>query len=279
MPHAVKAIESSAFFAELLKKHLGFTPVVDKGYLLKGRLAPVLNKYKLHDIDALIKTLRESGSSELLNDVLDAMTIGETYFFRDESSFKDFHKTILPLVLNAAGERKSLRFWSAASSTGQEAYSLAMSLRDSPGYGKEWRAEILGTDISGAAIEKASSATYTHFDLQRGVSEDMRKRYFTQAGEDAWQLNSDIRSMVTFRKSNLLQPLENGQLFDMILCRNVLIYFDNSTKEQVLNNLCQRLAPHGLLMLARTDAITGLKHKLHQVAGLTNTFSVNAPVK
>ncbi len=279
MPRGVKATESSAFFAELLKKYLGFTPAPDKGYLVKGRLTPVLHKYRIDTVDDLIKKLRESAAPDLLNDVLDAMTIGETYFFRDDSSFKDFHQTILPTLLKAAGDRKNLRFWSAASSTGQEAYSLAMSLRDAPGYGKEWRAEILGTDISGAAIEKASSATYTHFDLQRGISDALRKRYFTQVGDDAWQLSHDIRSMVTFRKMNLLEPLDSGPLFDVILCRNVLIYFDKPTKEQVLNNLCQRLVPHGLLILARTDAITGLKHKLHQVAGLTNVFSVNAPTK
>jgi chemotaxis protein methyltransferase CheR len=185
------------------------------------------------------------------------MTTNETFFFRDKIPFEHLRDTVLPLLLKARANRHTLRIWSAACSTGQEPYSIAMCLKENASLLSGWRIEIVATDLSQEVLEKSRAGIYSQFEVQRGLPIQMLVKYFTQSGE-IWQVNPDIRAMVQHRQLNLLQDFSQLGRFDVIFCRNVLIYFDQETKIDVFERLNKAMEPDGMLMLGAAESVVGI---------------------
>jgi chemotaxis protein methyltransferase CheR len=188
--------------------------------------------------------------------VVEAMTTNETFFFRDKIPFDHLKEAVLPALIQARAARRSLRIWCAASSTGQEPYSIAMLVKETPAL-SGWRVEIVGTDLSQAVLEKSKSGVFSQFEVQRGLPIQMLVKYFKQTG-DLWQLNADIRAMVQHRQLNLLQDFSPLGKFDIIFCRNVLIYFDQNTKASIFERLSRQLEADGALALGAAESVVGI---------------------
>jgi chemotaxis protein methyltransferase CheR len=189
--------------------------------------------------------------------VVEAMTTNETFFFRDKVPFEHFRDTIMPEVLKARAARRSVRIWCAAGSTGQEPYSLAMSLKEMGAALAGWRVEIIATDLSQEVLEKAKAGIYSQFEVQRGLPIQMLVKYFKQSGE-LWQINPELRSMVQHRQLNLLHDFSALGAFDVVFCRNVLIYFDQDTKINIFNRLARSMETDGFLVLGAAETVVGL---------------------
>ena len=185
------------------------------------------------------------------------MTTNETFFFRDKVPFDHFRDAIMPEVLKARAARKSIRIWCAAGSTGQEPYSLAMSLKEMSAALAGWRVEIIATDLSQEVLEKSKSGIYSQFEVQRGLPIQLLVKYFKQNGE-FWQINADIRAMVQHRQLNLLHDFSQLGMFDVIFCRNVLIYFDQDTKINIFGRLAKTMEADGFLVLGAAETVVGL---------------------
>jgi chemotaxis protein methyltransferase CheR len=244
------------YLRKLLKDQSGLDLSVDKQYLIESRLLPLSRKAGLSDISELVQKLK-GGSASLIAQVVEAMTTNETFFFRDKVPFDHFRDTIMPEILQARASRKSIRIWCAAGSTGQEPYSLAMCLKEMSAALAGWRIEILATDLSQEVLEKSRAGIYSQFEVQRGLPIQMLVKYFRQTG-DIWRINADIRAMVQHRQLNLLNDFSQLGTFDVIFCRNVLIYFDQDTKINIFNRLAKANEPDGFLVLGAAETVVGL---------------------
>ena len=243
------------FLRKLLKERSGLDLSADKQYLVESRLIPLARRAGLPGIPELVAKIK-AGAEALTSDVVEAMTTNETFFFRDKIPFDHLRETILPALVQARASRRSLRIWCAASSTGQEPYSIAMCVKEFAGLAG-WRVEILATDLSQEVLEKSKAGLYSQFEVQRGLPIQMLVKYFTQTGE-LWQLNADIRAMVQHRQLNLLQDFSHLGTFDVIFCRNVLIYFDQDTKASIFDRLSRMLEPDGVLALGAAESVVGI---------------------
>jgi chemotaxis protein methyltransferase CheR len=244
------------FLRKLLKERSGLDLSADKQYLVESRLIPLARKAGLPGLPELVQKLK-NGADALTSDVVEAMTTNETFFFRDKVPFDHLKATIVPELLQARAARRSLRIWCAASSTGQEPYSIAMCLKEFGAALTGWRVEIIATDLSQGVLEKSRAGLFSQFEVQRGLPIQLLVRHFVQTGE-LWQLNADIRAMVQFRQLNLLQDFSHLGVFDIIFCRNVLIYFDQETKTNVFGRLSRMIEPDGFLMLGAAETVVGL---------------------
>jgi chemotaxis protein methyltransferase CheR len=244
------------YLRKLLKEHSGLDLSPDKQYLIESRLLPLSRKSGLPGIAELVQKMK-GGSSSITAQVVEAMTTNETFFFRDKVPFDHFRASIMPEILQARASRRSVRIWCAAGSTGQEPYSLAMSLKEMGAALAGWRVEILATDLSLEVLEKSRAGLYSQFEVQRGLPIQMLVKYFKQTGE-FWQVNADIRAMVQHRQLNLLHDFSQLGVFDIIFCRNVLIYFDQDTKIGIFNRLARVTEPDGFLVLGAAETVVGL---------------------
>jgi len=244
------------YLRRLLKERSGLVLSPDKQYLVESRLAPVARKAGLASLSELAGQLRR-GDARLTIEVVEAMTTNESFFFRDKVPFEHFRDTIMPALLSARAAQRRIRIWCAAASTGQEPYSLAMCLKEMKGKLAGWRIEILGTDLSVEVLEKAKAGIYSQFEVQRGLPIQLLVKYFSQVG-DTWQLAPDIRAMVQYRPLNLLADFSGLGPFDVVFCRNVLIYFDQNLKIDVLNRLARVTEPDGYLSLGAAETVVGL---------------------
>ena len=217
------------YLRQLLKERSGLVLTADKQYLVESRLLPIARRAGSAGLGDLVHKLKGKHSESLVLDVVEAMTTNETFFFRDKIPFEHFRDTVMPALFAARAEQRRIRIWCAAASTGQEPYSLAMLLREMGGRTAGWRIEIVATDLSTDVLEKAKSGLYSHFEVQRGLPIGLLIKYFSQIGE-TWQIAPDIRAMVQFRSLNLLGDFSHLGVFDVVFCRNVLIYFDQPTK-------------------------------------------------
>ena len=226
----------------------------DKQGVVERRLGPMMRAHDISDLFELTLLIEQSGNKTLIEEAIDAMTTSETSFFRDRAPFEAFRARILPELMAARGRERRLRIWCAAVSTGQEAYSLAMMLDEAARELRGWSLEILGTDISGAAIETARKGIYSHFEVQRGLSTTHLLRYFHRE-EENWRVNDHLRARVAFGQFNLLSsPAELGA-FDVILCRNALTNFAPEAKRGVLERLAGLLAEDGYLFLGDGETV------------------------
>jgi chemotaxis protein methyltransferase CheR len=244
------------YLRKLLKDQSGLDLSADKQYLIESRLVPLSRKAGLAGIPELVQKMK-AGSASLVAQVVEAMTTNETFFFRDKIPFDYFRQSIIPEILKARAARKSVRIWCAAGSTGQEPYSLAMCLKEMESQLAGWRVEIIATDLSQEVLEKSKTGLYSQFEVQRGLPIQLLVKYFKQNGE-FWQINPDIRAMVQHRQLNLLHDFSQLGTFDVIFCRNVLIYFDQDTKINIFSRLCKIMEPDGFLVLGAAETVVGL---------------------
>ncbi len=240
------------YLRSFVHRNAGIKLSEDKQYLIETRLRSVVEAESLGSLDALVQVLSKRVKPTLEAQVIEALTTNETSFFRDGHPFRTIQKKLLPELIEAARPRKQLRIWSAACSTGQEPYTLAMILDAHFPELADWKVEILATDINQQVLERAKQGVFTQLEVGRGLPAIYLAKYFKRAGA-RWKLQSKIAEKVRFRALNLTNPWPSGPKFDMILIRNVLIYFDEPTKQRVLERACARLKPMGLLVLGAAE--------------------------
>ena len=261
------------YLRKYLKDHSGLDLSADKQYLIESRLLPLARRAGLSGISDLVQKMK-GGSAPFNTQVVEAMTTNETFFFRDKVPFEHFRDLIMPQLLSSRANRKTVRIWCAAGSTGQEPYSLAMSLKEMGAQLAGWRVEIVATDLSQEVLEKSRAGLYSQFEVQRGLPIQMLVKYFTQVGE-LWQINADIRAMVQHRQLNLLHDFSHLGVFDVIFCRNVLIYFDQETKAQAFSRLAKAMEPDGFFMLGAAETVVGLTTVFKPVAERRGVYRPN----
>ncbi len=267
------------YLRAFLKERSGLTLSPEKQYLVESRLQPVARKAELKDIGELVQRLRQRREDALASVVVEAMTTNETSFFRDKLPFEHFRSLIMPELLAARGHRKHIRIWCAAAAAGQEPYSLAMILKEMGCQLGDVRVDILATDLSTEILEKARMGIYSQFEVQRGLPIQMLVKYFSKLGE-MWQIAPEIRSMVQFRPFNLMRNFASLGTFDLVFCRNVLIYFDQPTKIDVLDRLAGAVAHDGYLCLGAAETVIGLTSSFKAIPERRGLYAPNrsAPV-
>jgi len=247
--------EDFELFSTLVKQRSGLVLTTEKAYLLESRLFPVVRKHNLKTLEDMAQVLRSKRDEALMFDITEAMTTNETFFFRDTKLFTHFQKYILPNMLTARADKKQIRIWSAATSSGQEAYSIAMICAEEAAKLQGWKIEIVGTDLSREVITRAKAGIYTQFEVQRGLPITHLVKYFQQIVGDKWQIKDSIRQMVQFREGNLLSDFAAAGHFDIaairfsiltcrpkrvfwaqsvILCRSTGILFQAARKQFLL---------------------------------------------
>ena len=256
---------------EYVQKICGIVLGPDKRYLVEQRLSPLLADFGCADLGDFAALLRRGGAYTLREKVLNAITTNETSFFRDEHPFSAFKEKLFPELMAKVAERKArpwqrrgpkAMIWSAACSTGQEAYSLAMAIHDGVAYGGRGDIGaddfgILASDISSRVLAKAMLGRYNALEVARGLSPELRNRYMA-AEQGEYVIQEKIRQMVEFRTVNLQEPFTHVGAFDIIFCRNILIYFSEMAKQQILRQMLQMLSPGGVLMLGSAENMYGL---------------------
>jgi chemotaxis protein methyltransferase CheR len=261
------------FICQILRERSGLVLTNDKAYLLESRLLPVARKWKLATFDDLVRVIRTKMDEAVVRDVVEAMTTNESFFFRDTKPFDQFKALVLPALLKSRAASRTIRIWSAACSSGQEPYSLAMILSEMAAQLNGWKIEIVGTDLSSEILTRAKEGMYSQFEVQRGLPITMLVKYFAQIG-DRWQINAKIRGMVQYREFNLLQdPMPLGR-FDVVFCRNVLIYFDQPTKTRVLTSIAKMMPEDGFLFLGGAETVLGITDKFQMVPGQRGVYGV-----
>jgi len=254
-----------AFLARLIKERSGLVVTMEKSYLLESRLLPVAARHGHASITVMAAALRRGHHAALMRDMIEAMTTNESFFFRDIKPFEQFRGIVLPELLRARAATRRLRIWSAACAAGQEPYSLAMILADEAERLASWQVTLLASDISREVVARAEAASYSQFEVGRGLPLKYLVRCFDPEGE-RWQLKPELRRMVQFRVVNLLDDLGPLGRFDAIFCRNVLIYFDAPTKAAILERLAAMLPPDGFLSLGGAETTIGVSDRFEAVA-------------
>jgi chemotaxis protein methyltransferase CheR len=266
------------FLRNFLKTRSGLVLSNDKQYLVESRLLPIARNSKLESLSVLIQALQRGGSRTLETEVVEAMTTNESFFFRDKTPFEHFNDTMLPALLQTRAARKQIKIWCAAASTGQEPYSLAICLKEAAAKVGGWRFRILGTDLSQEVLEKAKTGLYSQFEVQRGLPIQLLLKYFEQKG-DMWQINAGMRAMIEWKKLNLLEQFSHVGEFDIVFCRNVLIYFDQETKTDILERMAKALPDDGYLVLGAAETVVGLTDSFKPVAGKRGLFQKKQAAK
>ncbi|MFQ3623816.1 MAG: protein-glutamate O-methyltransferase CheR [Acetobacteraceae bacterium] len=259
--------------AEFLHARSGLVLTPDKMYLVETRLGPLMRREGCADLAALVAKVKSALSSPIADEVVALMTTNETLFFRDGKPFAHLQEQVLPRLAASRGPRGPIRVWSAACSTGQEAYSVAMT---AAGLGPQLggcRVEILGTDLSRDVLRRAEVGRYSQFEVQRGLPVAMLLKHFRKDGAE-WVVKDDIRAMTTFREWNLLRPLAPLGRFDVIFLRNVLIYFDQQTKSRVLDQVASVLAPDGVLYLGGSETTLGISSRFTPLDGVRSAYAL-----
>jgi chemotaxis protein methyltransferase CheR len=251
------------FLQEHVYSQTGIVLEGDKHYLFETRLTPIVRQLGLTSINDLCALIRATAEVTVRRQVVEAMTTNETYFFREPAHYDAIKTTLLPRLKDERRDTGKLRFWSAASSTGQEAYSLAMILLDS-GF-KDWNVNILGTDFSSAIVERARSGKYHQIEVNRGLPAQQLVKHFVRAGVE-WQLNETVRRMARFETIDLRNSMRALGPFDLVFCRNVLIYFDAETKRKILQEIHGTLFRGGWLLLGGAETALGVDQWFDRLA-------------
>jgi chemotaxis protein methyltransferase CheR len=253
-------MEDITFVAKLVDELCGVVLDDSKGYLIESRLGDIAKASGCSSYRDLCQKARYNGDRVLQNKIIDAITTQETLFFRDESPFNALQHKAIPELLDIKAKTafpKRLRIWSAASSTGQEAYSIGIMLCETIPDILTWDINILGTDISDAAIQVASLGWYAKHEIQRGMKPQLLTKYFVEQ-KGGWKIKDQVRAMVSYQKRNLLQPFNGIGPFDIIFCRNVAIYFDPPHRRDLFLRLAERLTPEGYLLVGSSESLLDL---------------------
>ncbi|MGD9701937.1 MAG: protein-glutamate O-methyltransferase CheR [Acidimicrobiia bacterium] len=254
------------YLCQFLRRESAIVLEPGKEYLVESRLAPVARREGLPSVGALVQRLQVTKATSLRAQIVDAMTTNETSFFRDSHPWQTMRETLLPQLIAARASTRRLVIWCAACSSGQEPYSLAMLLREHfPDVVATWQVEIVATDISDAMLARAKEATFSQLEVNRGLPAAMLMRYFQRKGA-SWQLTEDIRSMISLRTANLDEPQSWAIVagVDLVMMRNVLIYFDQSTKSKILGDVHRRIRSDGVLMLGSSETNVGVDHRFRR---------------
>jgi chemotaxis protein methyltransferase CheR len=265
--------EDFDYISKLLKDKSGLVLTKDKSYLLESRLMPLARKRGFKGLDDLIAQLRRRDMA-LEKEITEAMTTNESFFFRDGKPFDQFRQVVLPNILRTRASKRSFRIWCAAASSGQEPYSLAMILKEEAAKFAGWRIEIVGTDLSSDILKKAKAGLYSQFEVQRGMPMQLLVKYFKKKDE-MWEIDPTIRSMVQYKEWNLLDSLSALGQFDVVYCRNVLIYFDQPTKAKVLEGVAKQMPDDGVLYLGGAETVLGVSQAFKPIPGQRGVYAVN----
>lgn len=252
------------YVRHFVKNEAGIVIDPGKEYLVESRLTPIVRSEGLASIDALVQTLRSSRQTELHRKVVDAMTTNETTFFRDVEPFELLRKELLPSLIQARKLSKRLTIWYAASSTGQEPYSVSILIREHFPELADWKIEQIGTDICRKALERAKAGRYSQLEMNRGMPAQLLPRYFEKQGLE-WQIKDTIRSMVDFREMNLNAPWPRLPPFDIVFIRNVMIYFDVPAKQSILSRIYDLLRPDGYMFLGAAETTLNLDERFSRL--------------
>jgi len=264
--------ENYVFLQRYIQAESGIVLDEDKHYLIEARLLPILRQEAILSLNALCALLMQKPSSALAIQVIEAMTTNETLFFRDEPLFEALRLHLLPQKLEAVRGRRKVRIWSAAASTGQEAYSVAILLLEAGVSASD--VEIVGTDISEQVLARARLGRYVQFEVSRGLPGSLLMKYFVKIGLD-WQIIDSVRSMVQFQQMDLRRSFDLLGTWDLILCRNVLIYFDINTKKDILYSMKKAMTPTGTLVLGCAETMISVDESfLRSVVGQSTVYSV-----
>jgi chemotaxis protein methyltransferase CheR len=242
-----------------------------KEYLVENRLSPIVRKLGMGSITDLVTRLQAPDSQGLTTQIVEALVTTETSFFRDVHPFESLRKTVLPDLIRRRASERSLSIWCAASSTGQEPYSLAITLREHFPELRDWRVSLLATDLSREVLSRAREGTYSQLEVNRGLPAALLIKYFDQHGTQ-WQLKESIRKLVDFRELNLSQPWPILPRLDLILNRNVMIYFDVATKKSILSRMARLLRPDGYLLLGGSETTFNIDDSFQRVEALRSGF-------
>jgi chemotaxis protein methyltransferase CheR len=246
-------------FSKYILDISGIALDVGKEYLLETRLGPILTRLGCGSYMELLRKAKSDLKKTLENEIIDAISTNETYFFRDKSPFQLLQHKIFPDLIDKRssknmGLKPTLRLWSAANSTGQEIYSIAMTLLEMGITSKNYNIKLYGTDISDAAIAQASYGLYNKFEVARGLDPGRLNKYF-DPHEDRYKIKDELRAMVQFKKMNLMKPFMGMGKFDIILCRNVMIYFTTQDRRKIYQNISSVLEPDGYLLIGSTESL------------------------
>ncbi|HQY32409.1 protein-glutamate O-methyltransferase CheR [Actinotalea sp.] len=267
------AAENFSFVADLVRRRSAIQLEAGKEYLVESRLLPLARTAGTVDVDAYIRSLRSVASPAALEAVVEALTTNETSWFRDAQPFATLTDHVVPELLGARGAAGPLRIWSAACSTGQEPYSIAMTLADLVPGG---RLRILGTDLNQQVLARARTGRYSQLEVNRGLPVSMLVKHFTRAGVD-WEVAAPLRSAISFAQHNLLDVPPAGGPFDVVFLRNVLIYFDLATKRDVLRRVQRVVRPGGYLLLGAAETTIGIDDDWERVTvGRGSVYRLNA---
>ncbi len=262
------------YLRKLVKERSGLVLTADKQYLVESRLLPVARKGGLSGLSDLVQRLKGPQAQALTVEVVEAMMTNESFFFRDKLPFEHFRDTIIPALIAARANQRRIRIWCAAASTGQEPYSLAMCLKEIAPLVAGYRIDIVATDLSTEVLEKAKAGIYSQFEVQRGLPIQLLIKYFMQIGE-TWQIAPELRAMVQFRPFNLMNDFASLGMFDVVFCRNVLIYFDQQTKIGVLERAARAVERDGYLVLGAAETVVGLTDSFKPVPDRRGLYSPN----
>lgn len=229
-----------------------------KDYLIYNRLTPLLKQNEINSLNDLVKEIKSNKNARIINEVIDALTTNETLFFRDLKPFEVLRASLLPKILEENKASKSLRIWSAACSTGQEPYSLAMMLLENFPQLKDWKVEIFASDISKESLEKAKEGIYSQIEVNRGLPIKMLVKYFSNE-QGRWKVKPELRKMVNFQELNFIEAWPHMSKFDFIFVRNVLIYFGLETKKTILDRMANLLSHKGYLFLGASESLIRLE--------------------
>ena len=253
--------EDFAFVSQMLMKEAAIVLESGKEYLAVSRLAPLARQLELGEISDLVKGLRTNPHGPLKGHVVDAMTTNETLWFRDTHPFDTLRDSIIPELMKERATKRSIDIWCAAASTGQEPYTLAMMLTEAFPQLASWRVRIIASDISPSAISRAKTGRYTQMEIGRGLPAKYLVKYFSRVGAE-FEISPAIRKMVDFKVMNLAAPWPPYGTFDMVFVRNVLIYFNQQTKADIINKAEKLLRPDGYLFLGSTESLLGVNTEL-----------------
>lgn len=267
---------SNRALAELLGTQTGQELTPNRLWRIKTVLSGLLREYGVDNADQLIAKLALSRQTTLARKVVEALLNNETYFFRDRAMFDLLSQKILPDLARRREKERRLSIWSVGCSTGQEPLSLAMLFADNEAAWSGWTIDILGTDVSRSVIDTARSGKYTQFEAQRGLAIGQMLKWFDEV-PDGWQAQDKLRQMVRFEVHNLLEPLLKPSSFDLVLCRNVLLYFDGPTRKRAFDRLANVIAPDGWLMLGAGETVIGQTERFATDRSLPGLYRCSSP--
>ena len=243
-------------FKDLLKRRAGIDLALDKDYLVQSRLAAIAGTAGFESVDAMLQGIRLRPSEAVIAAAVDAMTTNETFFFRDGSPFEHLRKIILA---KASRKKGPIRIWSAACSTGQEPYSIAMLWEELSSHLPGVSLDLLATDLSATCVAKAQAGLYSAYEAQRGLPVQKLMKHFDPEGPN-WKVKPYLRQSITWKRHNLLDSPHALGVFDVVFCRNVLIYFERETRRRILDSIAAQLVPGGHLLLGVSESVLGVSN-------------------